>query len=64
MYYDLIMKKIADSKFEVTEIKDIPHGKCIKVDNGAIINCYDSGKHVIQHFCDCARCCGYGVQTN
>lgn len=48
MNYELIMERLESSKLKVVEIKEIQHGKCIRMDNGAIINCYHSGKHVIQ----------------
>ena len=35
-------------KFSVAEVREIPHGKSLRLSNGGIINCYTSGSHVIQ----------------
>lgn len=49
MDYKEIMDKINSSnKIIVEETKDIPHGKSLKLSNGGIINCYNSGKYVVQ----------------
>ena len=49
MTYEEIMAKLDKHKgFSVIEIKDIPHGKCIRLSNGGIINASFSGNHTIQ----------------
>ena len=49
MTYEEIAAKIEGCRrFSVTEIKEIPHGKSLRLSNGGIINCYNSGSHVIQ----------------
>ena len=49
MDYKEIMKKINSSnKITVEKTKDIPHGKSLILSNGGIINCYNSGKYVVQ----------------
>lgn len=49
MTYEEILAKIEGGrKFLVTETKEIPHGKSLRLSNGGIINCYNSGSHVIQ----------------
>ena len=32
----------------INSTKDIAHGKSISLSNGGIINCYNTGKHVVQ----------------
>lgn len=49
MTYEEVTQKINDcDKFSIIDVVDIQHGKCVKLDNGGIINCYNSGKHVVQ----------------
>lgn len=49
MTYEEVLAKItAVPSISVIDVKDIPHGKSIHVNNGGIINCYNSGKYVIQ----------------
>lgn len=49
MTYEEIIGKIEGCrKFSVIEIKDIPHGKGIRLSNGGVINCYHSGSYVVQ----------------
>ena len=49
MTYEEIAAKIEGCrKFSITEVKEIPHGKGLRLSNGGIINCYNSGSHVIQ----------------
>ena len=49
MTYEEIIGKIENCrKFSVVEIKEIPHGKSVRLSNGGIINCYNSGSHTVQ----------------
>lgn len=49
MNYKEISEKITLSKeISILQIKDIPHGKCLVLSNGGVINCYNSGKYVVQ----------------
>lgn len=49
MTYEVICEKISTCKdIAVQEVKDIPHGRSIKLNNGGIINCYSTGKYTIQ----------------
>lgn len=49
MTYEEIVEKIESCrKLSITEIKEIPHGKSLRLSNGGIINCYNSGSYVIQ----------------
>lgn len=49
MTYEEIVAKVEGCKqFSVAEIKDIPHGRSLRLSNGGIINCYNSGSYVIQ----------------
>lgn len=49
MDYKEIMEKINSSKkITVEKTKDIPHGRSLILNNGGIINCYNSGKYVVQ----------------
>lgn len=49
MTYEMIMEKCEACKsFSVVEVKEIQYGKCIRLSNGGIINCYSSGKHTVQ----------------
>ena len=47
-YEEICDKILACNNFSVIEVKDIPHGKTIKLNNGGIINCYNTGKYTIQ----------------
>lgn len=49
MTYDEIKNRIESSL--ILAERDIQNGKQIKLSNGAIINCYTTGKHVIQGRC-------------
>ncbi|MGL5439356.1 MAG: TIR domain-containing protein [Filifactoraceae bacterium] len=52
MNFEIICSKLEAYKhFSIVEIKDIQHGKSISLNNGAIINCYNSGKYVVQGRC-------------
>ena len=43
------MKKIkAQGQITINTTKEIAHGKSSTLSNGGIINCYNSGKHVVQ----------------
>ena len=49
MNYDKILEKIKSNKgVSVIETREISHGKSISLSNGGIINCYNTGKHVVQ----------------
>ncbi len=49
MTYDEIISKISICKdVSITSDQNMQHGKVIKLNNGAIINCYNTGKHVVQ----------------
>lgn len=49
MTYEVICEKLSTCKdIAVQEVKDIPHGRSIKLNNGGIINCYSTGKYTIQ----------------
>lgn len=49
MTFDEVKTKLdACISVSIVEIKDIPHGKSIHLNNGGIVNCYASGTHVIQ----------------
>lgn len=49
MTYEDLMKKIDDyGTFSVCAENDIPYGKKISLDNGAVINLYDKGTYNIQ----------------
>ena len=47
-YEDIAAKIEGSKKFSIIEVKDIPHGKSLRLSNGGIINCYNSGAHVVQ----------------
>lgn len=47
-YEDIAAKIEGYKKLSIIEVKDIPHGKSLRLSNGGIINCYNSGTHVIQ----------------
>jgi predicted nucleotide-binding protein len=49
MTFEEIKSKIENSKMiAITEIKEIQYGKCICLDNGGKVNCFNTGKHTIQ----------------
>ena len=49
MTYEEITNRIrAQRTVSINSTKDIAHGKSISLSNGGIINCYNSGKHVVQ----------------
>ncbi len=49
MNYQEILEKIQNSSlYRVIETKEIQHGKSIRLSNGGIINCYNSGTFTIQ----------------
>ena len=49
MTFQEIVEKIEASKtISIIESKDIPHGKSVKLNNGGIINSYNTGKYTIQ----------------
>lgn len=49
MTFEEISSQIeACGSVSITEIKEIPYGKCICLSNGGKINCYNSGKYSVQ----------------
>lgn len=49
MTFEVITEKIEKcTAVSIIKIKDIQHGKCIVLSNGSIVNCYNSGKYVVQ----------------
>lgn len=49
MTFEIILKKFEECNIvSVLEVKDIQHGQCIVLSNGGIVNCYKSGKYVVQ----------------
>ncbi|MCH5193360.1 MAG: nucleotide-binding protein [Oscillospiraceae bacterium] len=48
MTYEAIVEKIRHSKYMIINEKAVANGKQIKLDNGAIINCYNNGNHNVQ----------------
>lgn len=49
MTYEEIIRKLENNKnFSIADVRSIPHGKSIRLSNGGIINCYNSGSHVVQ----------------
>lgn len=49
MTYEEILGKIESSGcFSVIETRDIPHGKSVRLSNGGVVNCYNSGSYVVQ----------------
>ncbi len=49
MTYEEIAAKIESNRsVSIVEVKEMQHGKSIHLNNGGIINCYNSGKYVIQ----------------
>lgn len=49
MTFEEIKSKIESSAIvSITEIKEIQYGKCISLNNGAKVNCFDTGKYNVQ----------------
>lgn len=49
MTFEEILSKLESClDFSVVETKDIQHGKIIRLDNGGIVNCFNSGKYTVQ----------------
>lgn len=49
MNYKEILEKVSSSgKISIKEIKEIQHGQSLILTNGSIINCYKTGKYVVQ----------------
>ena len=49
MTYEEICEKImACDSFSIVEVRNIQHGKAIYLNNGGIVNCFNTGKHNIQ----------------
>lgn len=49
MTFDEIKSKIESSTVvSITEIKDIPYGRCICLNNGGKVNCFNTGKYNVQ----------------
>ena len=48
MTYEQIIEKIRMSSYTIVGEKDIANAKQIKLSNGAIINCFNTGKHNVQ----------------
>ena len=49
MTFEEVKSKIESStKVSISEIKEIQHGKCICLNNGGKVNCFNTGKHNIQ----------------
>lgn len=48
MTYDEILEKLRHSKYKIETEKTIANGKQIKLNNGAIINCFNNGNHNVQ----------------
>lgn len=49
MKYNEICEKINGSKeIRIEKESNIQYGKKLELSNGSIINCYDTGKHVVQ----------------
>jgi predicted nucleotide-binding protein len=48
MTYEEIGEKLEASSYEITEEKEIQHGKSIRLNNGGIINWYKTGKYAVQ----------------
>lgn len=47
--FEEIKSKIESSAIvSITEIKEIQYGKCISLNNGAKVNCFDTGKYNVQ----------------
>lgn len=47
-YEEICDRILACNRFSMVDVKDIPHGKTIKLNNGGIINCYNTGKYTIK----------------
>lgn len=48
MTYEDIKEKISNTKYVIVSEKQIGYGIQIKLNNGAIINCYNNGNHNVQ----------------
>ena len=49
MTYEQIYEKLsACGSFSIAEVNEIQHGKSIKLNNGGIINCFNTGKYSVQ----------------
>lgn len=48
MLYDDIIEKLRNSSYEIISEKVIGNGKQLKLNNGAIINCFNNSNHNIQ----------------
>ena len=48
MTYEQVKDKIKFSFYSIISEKDIANGMQIKLNNGTIINCYTTGKHIVQ----------------
>ena len=49
MTYDEVMSKLKNNtKVTIVETSDIQHGKRIQLNNGSIVNCYNTGNHNVQ----------------
>ena len=49
MTFDEIKSKIESSTVvSITEIKDIPYGRCICLNNGGKVNCFNTGNYNVQ----------------
>lgn len=48
MTLEEVREILTQNSITIQSINDIPHGKAIRLDSGQIINCYDTGKHVVQ----------------
>lgn len=48
MTYEEICKKISSSSYSIASQKDIANGKQLKLNNGAIVNCFNNGNHNVQ----------------
>lgn len=47
-YEEICEKIVACDSFSIVEVRDIQHGKAVYLNNGGIVNCFNSGKHNIQ----------------
>lgn len=48
MFYEDVLNKIKNSSYSIISEKELSNGKQIKVNNGAIINCFNNGNHNVQ----------------
>ena len=48
MTLEEVREILSQNGIAIQTINDIPHGKALRLESGQIINCYDSGKHVVQ----------------